>query len=91
MSLEATIVSLLNQGISKHFATSSNVFRAKHDKYAKSPESMRTPNARYPKSFNAKATAQKLSRPLLKFQNKIVCNLVAFEYASHFIVLLKCV
>lgn len=65
MSFEATIVNFENQGNRNLSATFSNVCRAKQDKYAKSPESIRTPIGRYPWSFNAKATAQKLSKPLL--------------------------
>ena len=36
------------------------------DWYAKSPESSLTPTAWYPKSFRAKATAQKAGMPLLR-------------------------
>lgn len=67
ISFDATIVNVLNQGTLKRCETFSNVSRVKQDKYAKSPESIRMPTARYPCSLSANATAQKLSRPLLKF------------------------
>lgn len=63
ISFDATIVNVLNHGILKLDATKSNVSRAKQDKYAKSPESIRIPTARYPWSFNAIATAQKFNKP----------------------------
>lgn len=52
------------------FATLTKVSRDLFDKYAKSPLSILIPIALYPRSFSAKATAQKFKIPLLKIREK---------------------
>jgi hypothetical protein len=60
----------LNKQFTYSLATLTKVSRDLFDKYAKSPLSILTPIALYPRSFNAKATAQKFKIPLLKLKKE---------------------
>lgn len=84
ISLEATTVKVANQGTSNSLATLWNASRATRDKYARSPESIRIPKARYPKSFKAKATLAKFSKPLLKISLEgLFQNCTSFYYETN--------
>jgi len=65
MSLLATMASWENHGTDNSCAILWKASRALFDRYARSPESSRIPNGRYPKSLSAMATAQKFNSPLL--------------------------
>src|SRR5688572_13221914 len=59
-----------------------NAFRAKLDKYAKSPLSSRIPLGRYPRSLRAIATEQKFNSPLLQLKVNSQIRIYSFIHMT---------